>query len=86
MSKTKSTQGDDDVSEEKENDAMAAIKRLPTDRLQQLVDAAKAELKTRDNSEERASEEARVAKMSDQEFRLYVSDLVDSKSKSKSEE
>jgi hypothetical protein len=91
MSKTKSkSTGDGDVSETKEkgNDAVSeTVKKLGTEQLEQLQRVVKAELRARDNSEERDAEAERLSKMSDGAFKQLVSDLVDgNKSKSKTEE
>jgi hypothetical protein len=87
VSKSK-PKGDDDVSETKEkgNDVAETIKRLPTDRLEELQKAVHAELKTRDGSEERQAEEEKLSKLSDSAFKQLVVDLMDSKPSKKSDE
>jgi hypothetical protein len=81
MSKTKS-KGDGGVSETKEkgNDVAETIKKLGTDQLEELQKAVRAELKSRDTSED---ENEKLSKLSDNEFRILVSGLVDGNKSSK---
>jgi hypothetical protein len=50
------------------------IKRLGTDQLQQLQDAVKAELRSRDSSE---ADHDKLSRLSAHEFKMLVSDLME---------
>jgi hypothetical protein len=78
-----------DSETEKDNDPMAAIKKLGTDQLEQLQDAVRSELKARSKSEDADAEDeklSKLSKLSDSAFKQLVTDLMDAKPSKKDEE